>query len=137
MLSFFSKVFEKIVYNHGIDFIDTNNLLSKQQFGFRKNHSTCTNHVVITLIDRISTAQNSGTAIVGCHIDMKKAFDTVNHLILIDKLQLYGIRGHILDWFRSYSHNRKQYIHIYDTNSNPGYISCGVPQGSILGPLLF
>ena len=135
VLSFFSKVFEKIVYNHVIDFIDTNNLLSKQQFGFRKNHST--NHAVITLIDRISAALDSGRAVVGCYIDMKKAFDTVNHRILINKLQLYGIRGHILDWFRSYLQNRKQYIHIDDTNSNLGSISCGVPQWSILGPLLF
>ena len=135
VLSFFSKVFEKIVYNHVIDFIDTNNLLSKQQFGFRKNHST--NHAVITLIDRISAALDSGRAVVGCYIDLKKALDTVNHRILINKLQLYGIRGHILDWFRSYLQNRKQYIHIDDTNSNLGSISCGVPQGSILGPLLF
>ena len=100
MNAFFSKVFEKIVYNHVIDFIDTNNLLYKQQFGFRKNHST--NHAVITLIDRISAALDSGRAVVGCYIDLKKAFDTVNHRILINKLQLYGIRGHILDWFRSY-----------------------------------
>ena len=61
----------------------------------------------------------------------------MNHRILINKLQLYGIRGHILDWFRSYLQNRKQYIHINDTNSNLGSISCSVPQGSILGPLLF
>ena len=97
VLSFFSKVFEKIVYRIGIDFIDTNNLLSKQQLSFPKNHSTCTNHVVITLIDIISTALYSERAIVGCYIDLKKAFDTVNHLILINKLQLYRIRGHILD----------------------------------------
>ena len=68
---------------------------------------------------------------------LEKTFDTVNHRILVNKLQLYGIRGHLLDWFRSYLQNRKQYIHINDTNSNFGSISCGVPQGSILGPLLF
>ena len=73
-----------------IDFIDTNKLLSKQQFGFRKNH--CTNHGVITLIDRISAALDSGRAVVDYYIDPKKAFDTVNHRILIKKLQLYGIR---------------------------------------------
>ena len=83
VLSFFSKVFEKIVYNHVIDFIDTNNLLSKQQFGFRKNHST--NHAVITLIDRFSAALDSGGAVVGCYINLKKAFDTANHRILIKK----------------------------------------------------
>ena len=88
------SVFEKIVYNHVIDFIDTNNLLSKQQFGFRKNYNT--NHAVITLIYRISAALDSGRAVVGCYIDLKKAFDTVNHRILIKKLQLYGIHGEIV-----------------------------------------
>ena len=135
MLSFFSKVFEKIVYNHVIDFIDTNNLRSKQLFSFRKNHSI--NHAVITLIDKISADLDSGRAVVGCYIDLKKALNTVNHRILINKLQLYGIRDDILDWFRSYLQNQKQNIHINDTNSNIGSISCGVPQGSILGPLLF
>ena len=91
VLSFFSKVFEKIMYNHVIDFINTNNLLSKQQFGFRKHHST--NHAVITLIDQISAALDCGKAVVGCYIDLKKAFDTVNHRILIEKMQRYGIRG--------------------------------------------
>ena len=118
-----------------IDFINTNNLLSKQQFGFRKHHST--NHAVITLIDQISAALDCGKAVVGCYIDLKKAFDTVNHRILIEKMQRYGIRGHILDWFKSYLNNRKQFTHINHTNSNLNSISCGVPQGSILGPLLF
>ena len=72
--SFFSKVFEKIMYNHVIDFINTNNLLSKQQFGFRKHHST--NHAVITLTDQISAALDRGKAVVDCYIDLKKAFDT-------------------------------------------------------------
>ena len=135
VLSFFSKVFEKIMYNHVIDFINTNNLLSKQQFGFRKHHST--NHAVITLIDQISAALDCGKAVVGCYIDLKKAFDTVNHRILIEKMQRYGIRGHILDWFKSYLNNRKQFTHINHTNSDLNSISCGVPQGSILGPLLF
>ena len=78
-----------------------------------------------------------GKAVVGCYIDLKKAFDTVNHRILIEKMQRYGIRGHILDWFKSYLNNRKQFTHINHTNSDLNSISCGVPQGSILGPLLF
>ena len=94
------------MYNHVIDFINTNNLLSKQQFGFRKHHST--NHAVITLIDKISAALDSGKAVVGCYINMKKAFHTVNHRILIAKMQRYGIRGHILDWFKSYLNDQKQ-----------------------------
>ena len=75
VLSFFSKVFEKVMYNHLIDFIDDNNILSKHQFGFRKNHST--NHAVIALVDKISTALDMGKLAIGCFIDLKKlAFET-------------------------------------------------------------
>ena len=135
VLSFFSKVFEKVMYNHLIDFIDENNILSKHQFGFRKNHST--NHAVIALVDKISTALDMGKVAIGCFIDLKKAFETVNHFILINKLRKYGIHGNILEWFISYLDNRKQYVFYNGSKSNDQYISCGVPQGSILGPLLF
>ena len=135
VLSFFSKVFEKVMYNHLIDFIDNNNILSKHQFGFRKNHST--NHAVIALVDKISTALDMGKVAIGCFIDLKKAFETVNHFILINKLRKYGIHGNILEWFISYLDNRKQYVFYNGSKSNDQYISCGVPQGSILGPLIF
>ena len=83
-----------------IDFIDDNNILSKHQFGFRKNHST--NHAVIALVDKISTALDMGKVAIGCFIDLKKAFETVNHFILINKLRKYGIHVKILEWFISY-----------------------------------
>ena len=115
------------MYNQVIDFINTNNLLSKQQFGFCKHHNT--NHAVITLIDKISAALDSGKAVVGCYIDLKKTFDTVNHRILIEKMQCYGIRGHILYWFESYLNNRKQFTHINHTNSDLNSIYGGVLKG--------
>ena len=75
--------------------------------------------------------------VVGCFLDLKKAFDTVNHRILISKLRKYGIRGYILQWFESYLKNRKQFVQIKNFKSQIKSPTCGVPQGSILGPLLF
>ena len=94
VLSVFSKTFEKIMYNHLINFINKHNILYKYQFGFRQRHST--NHAIITLVDKISTALDRGNVVIGCFFYLKKAFDTVNHSILISKLYKYGIRGNSL-----------------------------------------
>ena len=134
-MSVFSKIFEKIMYNHLINFINKQDILYKYQFGFRKQHST--NHAIITLVDKISTALDRGNVVIGCFLDLKKAFDTVNHTILISKLYKYGIRGNLLQWFKSYLENRKQFVQIHTSKSNTETVTCGVPQGSILGPLLF
>ena len=135
VLPFFSKIFEKIISNHLLNFIDTNNILYDNQFGFRKNHSTT--HAIITLVERVSKALDTGKIVVGVYLDLKKAFDTVDHQILLNKLYAIGIRGHIHDWFKSYLSNRTQFVYYNNTTSEVKGISHGVPQGSILGPILF
>ena len=135
MLPFFSKIFEKIMASHIMDFLDTNNILYDKQFGFRKSHST--SHAIITLVDKVFRALDTGKFIVRVFLDLKKAFDTVDHTILLKKLHAYGIRDNHLDWFKSYLHNRTQYVTYNNARSDIKTITHGVPQGSILGPLLF
>jgi hypothetical protein len=89
------------------------------------------------VVDRILQAQERGEFVLGVFLDLRKAFDTVDHSILLRKLHAYGVRGLPLDWFRSYLHDRKQFVSFGGEHSSPLSISCGVPQGSILGPLLF
>ena len=135
ILPFFSKVFEKIVANHVIEFLDKHNVLYEKQFGFRKCHST--SHAIITLVEKVSRALDSGKVIVGVFLDLKKAFDTVDHEILLDKLNSYGINKNLHAWFESYLHNRSQFVFHNNNKSETKHITHGVPQGSILGPLLF
>ena len=91
---------------------------------------------ILNLIDKISLEIYNNKFSMGIFIDLSKAFDTLDHKILIDKLYRYGIRGIPLDWFISYLENRQQYVKISDNTSSKVYTTCGVPQGSILGPLL-
>ena len=135
VLPVFSKLLERIMYNRLIKYVDCNNLLYKYQFGFRKNHSTVM--ALTTLTDKISNAVEDGDYVMGVFLDFSKAFDTVNHCILLDKLHLYGIRGAAHQWISSYLSNRKQCVNFDGAMSQPMSITCGVPQGSILGPLLF
>ena len=135
LLSCFSKIIEKIVGSRLTAFLDTNNLISKAQYGFRKKHSTI--HPLIHFIDHVSTALDKKEHTLAIFCDLRKAFDTVNHQILISKLHKLGIRGLELSWFRDYLQNRKQLVHINGSNSCLLEILIGVPQGSILGPLLF
>ena len=104
LLSFFSKVYEKIVFIHLYEFLEEHNLLFNRQFGFRKQHSTT--HAVITLVDQVSRALDAGKIVVGVFLDLKKAFDTVDHSILLRKLYALGIRGSLHLWFQSYLSNR-------------------------------
>ena len=135
VLPVFSKILERLMYNRLIEYINENKLLYKYQFGFQKGKSTYM--AVLTLVDKISEALNNGDYVIGVFLDFSKAFDTVDHDILLKKLEKYGIQGAALDWFTNYLSNRLQYVTYNGAKSKREIIKCGVPQGSILGPLLF
>ena len=123
------------MYCRLLSFINKHNILYAFQFGFRKLHSP--NLALIILVDRISKALENGDFVLGLFLDFSEAFDTVNHSILYKKLEFYGVRGLALRWFQSYLSERVQYVEYNNVNSGKDRIVCGVPQGSILGPLLF
>ena len=135
LLSIFNRLFEKVMYSRLMDFIEKNNILSDSQYGFRKRHST--HHAVLDIIDQIHSNLDSKLYTCAIFLDLKKAFDTVNHEILLKKLYLYGIRGCVQDWFASYLSNRTQTTSIESNISSKQPINFGIPQGSILGPVLF
>ena len=136
LLSQFDKIFEKIIYNRIIDFIEKYNLLSDHQFGFRQNSSTI--HAVTYIYDNLIKNVDKGLYSCCIFLDLSKAFDTVDHHILLCKLKNYfGIRGKSLNLIKSYLTNRRQYTKISNNFSDELEINCGVPQGSCLGPLLF
>ena len=135
LLSVFNKIIETIVYNRLIKFIEKNELLFSNQFGFRTSHSTT--HAIILIVDKIQKAIERKEFSCGIFLDLCKAFDTVDHKILLKKLEYYGVRGIANDWFCSYLSNRKQFVSIGNYISEMCSITCGVPQGSVLGPLLF
>ena len=135
VLPLFSKIFERIMYNRLMSFIKRHNILYKYQFGFREGHST--SMALTILIDHILSAIDKGEIVVGVFLDLKKAFDTVDHNILLSKIYKYGIRGTAHKWLGDYLNNRKQFVSFNYADSQKLEIRCGVPQGSILGPLLF
>ena len=135
VLPVFSKVIERLMYNRLLKYINDDNLLFRYQFGFRKGKST--HMALIVLIDKISEALEKGDCVVGIFLDFSKAFDTVDHTIILQKLNCYGLKGTILSWFENYLSNRKQYVTYNSIKSTTENNNCGVQQGSILGPLLF
>ena len=135
LLSNIHKIFEKIMYKRLYDFLCKQNSFYELQFGFRSKHSTT--HALISLTEKIREAPDNNKYAFGIFIDLKKAFDTVDHNILLKKLEHYGVRGVPNEWFRSYLTGRKQFVTINGSDSKTIGVNIGVPQGSVLGPLLF
>ena len=135
LLSNLSKVFERVMYTRTVKFLEKYNVIYKLQFGFRKHYST--NHALLSIAESIRKALDNKEYTCGVFVDLEKAFDTVSHSILLSKLNHYGIRGVVNDWFSSYLSDRFQTVNINGETSDQLQITCGVPQGSILGPLLF
>ena len=135
LLSTFSKIMEKLMAVRLNTYLELHEIIYPNQFGFRSGYSTT--HSLITITENIKITPDRNKYGCGVFIDLKKAFDTVNHKILLQKLEHYGIHGDSLAWFKSYLSDRKQYVHINGINSEITTVTCGVPQGSILNPLLF
>ncbi|KAL4131531.1 hypothetical protein QTP88_008826 [Uroleucon formosanum] len=135
MLSNFSKILEKIVKNRLITFLEKHELLSKQQFGFRPGLGT--ENALYSATHFIKNALDNSKKVIAIFLDLSKAFDTVNHKKLINILPNFGITVTSLIWFTSYLENRKQTVCINGITGDDLFINCGVPQGSVLGPLLF
>ena len=135
VLSAFSKIFEKLVFNRLNQFLEKFKIITNSQFGFRSGYSTSL--AISLLYEKITKAIEDKDHFVGIFLDLSKAFDTVNHEILVSKLNHYGIRGIANMWLHDYLSNRKQFVDFCGTQSKVEEINCGVPQGSVLGPLLF
>jgi hypothetical protein len=134
-LSPFSKIFERIIYDRMVKFIDKYNIFSKTQFGFRKKVST--EATLIDFIDFVHKGLNAKHNVGAVFMDLSKAFDVMNHDILEVKLKHYGFRGTFLNLLMNFTRNRKYFVNVNGLNSDVNNVNIGVPQGSTLGPLLF
>ena len=133
LLIVWSKVFERVMYNRIYTYFETFGLFHPNQFGFRKKHSTI--DAIAKLTEKVRESLNGQVATF--FIDLRKAFDMIDHQILLQKLELYGIRGVCLRWISDYLSERQQCASVKTCNSSWLTLNCGVPQGSKLGPLLF
>ena len=135
LLPAISKILEKAIYLQTYEYFIENNLFYSSQYGFRKGHST--EYAGLEVVEKIIEQMDKGNIPLNIYLDLSKAFDTINHQILLEKLAYYGVHGKSLDLFKSYLSNRKQFVEIDENKSTYLDIKTGVPQGSILGPLLF
>ena len=137
LLTSFSKLLEKIMYDKVISFLTSNEVLYQHQYGFRSKHSTI--HPIMHFLNHCTSSANKQnseyTLAVFC--DLSKAFDVINHRILLHKLNNCGIRGIVNTWFEHYLFEKTQFVEFGGERSSTQNIQCGVPQGSILGPLLY
>ena len=133
LLSNTEKIFEKFMYKRLYTFLNSNNIIYNLQFGFRQQYST--SQALINIMENIRKALDDRNVGCGVFVDLQKAFDTLDHQMLLVEFQM--IRGVSNDWFKSYLSNRNQYVSINGFDSGLTSINCGVPQGSVLGPLLF
>ena len=135
LLPLISKIIEKVIHDQTQKYLDDYNILYRYQSGFRKSYST--DSCLSYLNNKIATGFESGLYTGLILIDLQKAFDTINHDTLISKMKHLGFSKEATLWFKSYLSNRKFKVHINKTFSESINLLCGVPQGSILGPLLF
>ena len=134
-LPFISKIFETLFKNRLLSFLEKHSIITSSQYGFLKGKNTC--HALLDLTEFIYKNLDEKNHVHSVFVDLRKAFDTVNHNILLVKLERYGVRGVGLEWCRDYLTNRKQYVSYAGAKSELRHMSIGVPQGSILGPLFF
>ena len=135
LLSNIYKIIEKLMYTRLYNFFSLHNCIYDLQFEFHNKHST--NHALLSLTEDIRNVLDNNSFAIGVFIDLQKAFDTVDHEILLHKLNYYGIRGIANNWFKSYLSDRRQYVSINGVDSNEVTMQFGVPQGSVLEPLFF
>jgi hypothetical protein len=135
LLTILSKIIETVIKARLVRFLNSNGLLSTNQYGFRERMGS--SDAILTLTQMVASNMDVGLRTVAVFLDLAKAFDTVSHALLLGKLERIGIVGSTLEWFRSYLSDRVQRVRINDAYSEAEFVRFGVPQGSVLGPILF